>query len=271
MKKYVKAIILGITAVILWALFFRKENEEKINIRSYDEIIQSGILKAVTEYNSLSFYVDGDSVAGFHYELLKAFAKDKGIALEVTPLMSMDERMKGMENGSFDILANNVLITTGRKDSLKFTRPIILSKQVLVQRKPMQEGDSTYITNLLDLAGKTVYIVKGSPYKLRIQNLSNEIGDTIYVEEVEKYGPEQLLAMVSHGDIDYAVCDNNIAQTLQENFPRLDMSKDISFTQFYSWGVNPENTILLDTLNAWLDSYMQTPAFQLLKKKYYKN
>ena len=37
--------------------------------------------------------------------------------------------------------------------------------------------------------------------------LSDEIGDTIYIKEIEKYGQEQLLAMVANNDIDYAICD----------------------------------------------------------------
>ena len=69
-----------------------------------------------------------------------------------------------------------------------------------------------YIHSQLELARKTLHVVKGSPVLLRIHNLSNEIGDTIYIQEVEKYGPEQLLAMVAHGDIDYTVCDESIAQ-----------------------------------------------------------
>ena len=61
--------------------------------------------------------------------------------------------------------------------------------------------------NQLDLAQKTLHVVKGSPSILRIQNLGNEIGDTIYIKEIEKYGSEQLISLVAHGDIDYAVCD----------------------------------------------------------------
>lgn len=38
--------------------------------------------------------------------------------------------------GTYDILANSTVVTTEYKDSLLFTRPIILNKQVLVQRKP---------------------------------------------------------------------------------------------------------------------------------------
>ena len=80
-----------------------------------------------------------------------------------------------------------------------------------MQRK-VGENDSLAIRSQLDLAGKTLNVVKGSPSILRIRNLSNEIGDTIYVNEIEKYGSEQLIAMVAHGDIDYAVCDEGIAR-----------------------------------------------------------
>ena len=149
--------------------------------------------------------------------------------------------------------------------------PIILNKQVLVQRKPEKENDSLYIHSQLELARKTLHLVKNSPAILRIHNLSNEIGDTIYIKEVEKYGQEQLLAMVAHGDIDYAVCDESIAKASINDFPQLDIETAISFSQFYSWGVSKHSPILLDSLNSWLNDYVKTPAFKLLRKKYYNN
>lgn len=90
--------------------------------------------------------------------------------------------------GTYDILANSTVVTTEYKDSLLFTRPIILNKQVLVQRKPEKENDSLYIHSQLELARKTLHLVKNSPAILRIHNLSNEIGDTIYIKEVENTG-----------------------------------------------------------------------------------
>ena len=176
-----------------------------------------------------------------------------------------------LRNGSFDILANNELNSSDREDSLLFTHPILLSRQILVQRKPTEHNDSTHIRSLLELAHKTIHVVKDSPSILRIQNLSNEIGDTIYIQEIEKYGQEQLLAMVANGDIDYAICDESIALAGINSLPQLDIETAISFTQFYSWGVNHHNTALLDSINAWLDAYKQTPAFEELMTKYYTN
>ena len=271
MRKYIKYVFMGILAVIISAILFPTSKETLPMPRTYNEIIQSGVLRAVTEYNSLNYYAKGDSIEGFHYELLKAFAKEKDLLLEVTPVMSMEERLKGIINGTFDILANDVLIASDRKDSLLYTQPITLSKQVLIQRKPMSDKDSSYIQSQLDLAGKKIHIVKVSPYKFRIENLANEIGDTIIIEEVDKYGVEQLLALVAHNDIDYAVCDEGLAQALIKDYPQLDMTVPVSFTQFYAWGTDRGNSELIDTLNRWLNTYTQSKAFKKLKLKYNKD
>lgn len=271
MKKYWKYIVMGILAVALSSVFFRKKTEEITTPRDYAEIEKSGVLRAVTEYNSISFYAEGDTVTGFHYELLNAFAHSKGLTPDITPEMSFSKRLEDVQRGKYDILANSTVVTSESKDSLLFTRPIVLNKQVLVQRKPEGENDSLYINSQLELARKTLHIAKDSPAILRIHNLSNEIGDTIFINEVDKYGQEQLLAMVAHGDIDYAVCDESIAKASLNDFPQLDIETAISFSQFYSWGVSKHSPVLLDSLNAWLSNYIKTPEFKQLRKKYYDN
>ena len=92
--------------------------------------------------------------------------------------MSFNQRLEGLANGTYDVVAYGIPATSELKDSLLLTSPIILSKQVLVQRK-VGENDSLAIRSQLDLAGKTLNVVKGSPSILRIRNLSNDIGDTI--------------------------------------------------------------------------------------------
>ena len=272
MKKYYKYGILGVIAAVLSAIIFPHRTKETTPIyRTYEEIMQSGVLRAVTEYNSISFHVQEDTISGLHYELLHAFAQSQGLKVEITPDMSIKKRIQGIQDGTYDILANNVLISSERKDSILFTHPILLSRQILVQRKPQEKNDSTHIKSLLELANKTVHVVKGSPSILRIQHLSNEIGDTIFIQEVEKYGQEQLLAMVANNDIDYAICDENIALTSAHHLPVLDIETAISFTQFYSWGVHKDNTVLLDSLNCWLQNFKQTTTFHELLKKYTLN
>lgn len=263
---------MGIIAVALSSILFKsnKPQASPNTPRSYEEILESGVLRAITEYNSISFHAKEDTISGLHYELFQAFAKSKGLKAEITPEMSLEKRFQGIQEGTYDILANHTLINSEQKDSILFTDPILLSRQVLIQRKMKtnQNKDSVTIRSLLDLANQTVHVVKESPAILRLENLSDEIGDTIYIKEIEKYGQEQLLAMVANNDIDYAICDESIAKKAIHDFPQLDIETAISFTQFYSWGVHKDNAILLDSLNVWLNIYRHTTDFQELIKKY---
>ena len=118
------------------------------------------------------------------------------------------------------------------------------------------------------LGGKTLHIVKNSPAILRINNLMEEIGDTIYVNTIERYGAEQLIALVAHADIDYAVCDRRIAVMAIDSLPNIDISIPIGFSQFYAWGMRKESPVLRDSINAWLETYLKSSEFRKLSKKY---
>lgn len=266
--RYLVPVII-ILALIFTFRYCGKQEKPLGHPRDYAAIAKEGILRVATEYNSISFYVDGDTISGFHYELIQAFARDKRLKAEITPVMSFEERLKGLSEGRYDVIAYGILATSKLKDSLLLTSPIVLNKQVLVQRKENGENDSLYIRNQLDLARRTLHIVKGSPSILRIQNLGNEIGDTIYIKEIEKYGPEQLISLVAHGDIDYAVCDESIAQAVADSLSQIDINTAISFTQFYSWAVSKQSPVLLDSLNTWLDKFQKKSEYQKIYKKYY--
>lgn len=252
-SKLLKYVFLGVTAVLIAHYLARPKEEPQKHPRDYAEIAAEGVIYAATEYNSIAFHVDGDTLSGVHYELIKAFALDHGLRVVVSPEMSFDKRLEGLANGKYDVIAYGIPATSELKDSLLLTTPIALSRQVLVQRNLRNAPDSSrFIKSQLDLAEKTLHVVKGSPSILRIRNLGNEIGDTIYVKEIEKYGSEQLIALVAHGDIDYAVCDESIARALADSLPQIDINTAISFTQFYSWAVSKQSPVLLDSLNTWL-------------------
>ena len=60
------------------------------------------------------------------------------------------------------------------------------------------------------------------------------------------------MIMVAKGDIDYAVCDQQIARMTQKKLPEVDILTDVSFTQLQSWAVRKDSPVLLDSLNSWL-------------------
>jgi membrane-bound lytic murein transglycosylase MltF len=80
MKNYLKYGIMGVIALAISGILFKPQPSKEVvavSPRSYEEIVQSGTLRAVTEYNSISFHVQEDTINGLHYELLHAFANEK--------------------------------------------------------------------------------------------------------------------------------------------------------------------------------------------------
>lgn len=236
--------------------------------RDYPEIAAEGILRLSTEYDQLGYFVSGDTLTGFQYELSQAIAELSGLEVQIQLEMNLNKSFEALNSGETDVIARNLPITTELRESFLLTDPIVLNKQVLVQRK-RQKGDSLLVRNQLDLARKTLYVPQGSPALLRISNLVFEIGDTIYVKEDERYSSEQLLILVAKGEIDYAVCDQQVARKIQQEYPELDIETDISFTQLQSWAVRKEAPLLLDSLNHWFNQLKETGRYDKIYRRYY--
>lgn len=264
---YTMLLMLAITTMgILWRY---KNRQKETPPRDYTEIKKEGVLRMVTEYNQSGYYVAGDTIEGFQYELSQAIAELSGLEVQTHLEMSLAESFKYLSDNRCDIIARNIPITSSIKEKYLFTDPIVLNKQVLVQRKADANNGKEPIRNQLDLAQQTLYIPKDSPALTRLSNLEHEIGDTIYVREDELYSTEQLIIMVAKGDIDYAVCDLQIAEVSQRQFPEIDIKTDISFTQLQSWAVRKDSPILLDSLNSWLKQIRKSGLYDQIYKRYY--
>ncbi|MEG1543421.1 MAG: transporter substrate-binding domain-containing protein [Tannerellaceae bacterium] len=261
--------LLLITATTMFMLR-HKFRDEKLPLRDYVEIKEEGILRIDTEYNQSGYYVSGDTIEGFQYELSQAIASLSGLEVQTHLEMSLTNSFNQLSTNQCDIIARNIPITSEIKENYLFTDPVVLNKQVLVQRTQEANNNQKPIRNQLDLAQKTLYIPKDSPALLRLRNLEHEIGDTIYVIEDELYSTEQLIIMVAKGDIDYAVCDQQLARLSSKQLPEIDLKTDISFTQLQSWAVRKDCPVLRDSLNSWFRQIRENGLYDKIYKRYYK-
>jgi len=268
-KKLIILYSVILLAVIVTMITLYKNIEK--NKRDYVEIHNEGILRIVTEYNQSEYFVSGDTISGFQYELSRAISEISGIEVQIFLEMSLSESFSGLDKQRYDVIARNIPVTTEIKDNYHFTNPLVLNKQVLVQRTVAKNDSVSVATirNQLEFAGKTLHIPENSPALLRIQNLQHEIGDTIYVVEENRYSSEQLIIMVAKGDIDYVVCDRHIAEIAKDRFPEIDIGTDISFTQLQAWAVRKESPILLDSLNSWFGKIRDSGKYDEIYKNYY--
>jgi len=260
-------ILLTITIFIMGGLIYIRENT--IVTRDYPEIRADGVLRIVTEYERSGYFVSGTQIEGFQYELSKAIANLSGLEVFIYLDMSLEKSLEGLQTNHYDIIARNIPITSELKETWLFTDPIVLNKQVLIQRNKANNNGIEPIRNQLDLAEKTLHIPESSPALLRLRNLQHEISDTIYVVEERLYSSEQLIIMVAKGDIDFAVCDLQIALAAEKQHPEIDIKTDISFTQLQAWAIRKTSPVLLDSLNYWFRVIRETGQFDTIYQQYY--
>lgn len=239
-------------------------------LRDYDQIRQEGILRMTTDYTPLSYYLTDDTIIGFEYDMAQLLSRVSGLEVQLFPEVNLEKSLEGLQQNQYDVVGRLIPVTSANLQLYSFTQPLLLNKQVLVQRKEDNGKPVKVLRNQLELAEETIHIINDIPTKLRISNLSHEIGDTIYTQIEKQYGYEQLIMMVARGEIDYAVCDESIARKMQERYPNLDINTDISFTQFQSWAVRQESPALLDSLNAWIDRIKTSKEFEQILKRHYK-
>lgn len=196
------------------------------------------------------YSVRGDTVSGRDYDLLMRISDQHGVPMKMHPFVSLTHAMDRLDRGLYDMVVASMPLTSELRERFVMTEPVYLDREVLVQL-PDSAG-RVAITSQMQLAGDTVWIVKDSPIASRIRNLASEIGDTIYIESVSDRSPEHLFMLVAAGRLPRAVINEGVARQMQEQFPQVDISTPVSFTQFQSWAVAPSRQALADSINAWL-------------------
>jgi len=243
-----------------------------------DSIVRRGKLIAVTDFNSTNYFIYKGEPMGFHYELLKEFTDHLGIDLEIITENHLDHAFNMLNSGEADLIAIGLTVNSSRKKDILFTEPILETRQVLVQRKPRNWRSMTeealnrkLVRNQLDLAGKTIYVQEETAHLDRLRSLAGEIGDTINIIEVP-YESEELIKNLVRGDIDYTICDENVAMVNSTYYPDIDINTPVSFPQNIAWGLRKNNSEkLLNELNRWITGYRKTRSYALLYAKYFRN
>ncbi len=257
-----------------------KKNATGIHIQhDLNAIKKEGKLKVLTTYSSTSYFLYRGETMGYEYELLQRFAKHLGVKFEIHIANNLDEMLDDLNRGEVDLVAHGITITNERKKKVHFTDYLYLTHQVLVQKKPdnwrkisWSKLQKSLIHDAIELIGDTVSVRKNSSYFQRLQNLSNEMGGTIYIDTLPgNLSTNRIIEMVVDGEIKYTVADNNLASINASYYPVLDISVPLSFSQRMAWAVRPDSPELENAINSWLKEFKKDVDYYVIYNKYFKN
>lgn len=264
-----KQISILILACLCMLACRQHTSQTTVDIEHYDlpQMQDSGVLVALTLNSSISYFDYRGEPMGFQYELANQFAQSLGLKLKIKTARSTQELIHMLLQGEGDLIAYPLPITKDFKDSVIFCGEDIITHQVLVQRNGKKA-----LKDVTDLIGKTVYTQPGK-YLDRLVNLDKELGGGIDIQTTrnDSLSTEDLITKVANGEIDYTLCDNDLARLNKTYYPNLNIGLAISFDQRASWAVRKTSPLLCEAANKWHMENMTSPAYKASTKKYFEN
>ena len=278
MKPYyprIKIYLYSLAVILLFILLFFVFKKDKLLsgiAGNYDlkEIRKRGKIIAVLDRNSIDYYAYKGRPMGFQLDLLCRFSEFIKLPLEIIVEDNYARSLQLLNTAQCDIIASNFTILKESKKHFTFSDPIIQSRQVLIQRKKSKD-DPAYVNSVLGLGRKTIHVKTGSAFHNRLASLSEEIGDTIYIKNREKYTTEMLIKQVSEGLIDYTVANENLARVNALYYSNIDYSVPVSLEQNTAWVIRKKSPYLEKVINSWLRKVKKERYYGALYQKYFES
>ncbi|HSM35752.1 MAG TPA: transglycosylase SLT domain-containing protein [Longimicrobiales bacterium] len=262
----------------------------------WDSIVARDTLVAVLTFNSTGYFIHRGEPMGFEYELLTAFAADHDLFLRTEVLRDRRDLFRALNSGRGDVVASRLVASPEYDAVVGLTDPLYDAKPVVVQRAgaPYEPPDDsladsasatratpparpeavTLRARLLrrpaELAGEEVHIPAGSDYVDRIVELSDSLGETIELVEVEATGRvEPLIEEVARGHIRLTVASDNLASLSRARFENIVAIPVVGPEQPVVFAVRENAPELLAALNRWLQTGEARALRDVLYNKYF--
>jgi membrane-bound lytic murein transglycosylase F len=255
--------ILIILVLVLLLSCKKKANEP---LSDYAAIQASDTLVVGTIYGSSSYFTFKDEDMGFDYELCARFAQEKNLNLKIVVAASEPELLDWVKNEKVQLAAYRITVKNELKSEVLYTNNSYKTYQVLVQNQSKK-----MISNVVELVGKEVWVLPGTKYEERLQNLNKEIGGGIIIKRAaDSLTVDNLIEMVANGTIDYAVAENDVAMLNKTYYQNIDCKIALSFSQRSAWVVPKSYPVLQKTINEWLAVESKKGFYSQLYNKYFE-
>ncbi len=230
-----------------------------------DGIKEKKVIRMITRNNALTYYIYRGTPVGFEYEIMKKFADEEGLRLEVVLPPGHSELIPWLNDGRADVVAAAMTMTDERKKEAAFTVPYNYVREIVVVR-----GKDKSIKSPADLRGKTVHVRKSSSFYESLMALKKKGLDFEIVQLPEDMETEDILDGLADGRWDISVSDSNLLEMER------DKGKDLkaAFTlkkQGIGWAVRKGDVKLLAALNTFIKKKYRGFFYNTIKDKYFKN
>ena len=228
-------------------------------------LIERGRLRMITRNNAMTYFIHRGLQVGFEYDLIKKFASEHGLRLEIVIPKSHAELLSYLNDGKGDVVAAAMTITPERQATADFTRPYNEVDEVVVVRE-----DDDSIESVRDLAGRTFHVRGSSSSYTTLTALQDSVEDLRIIKLPDDMETEEIMAGVESGLYDLTIADSNLFDVERTYGLRLKAVFSVKSTTL-GWAVRKGNPALLGSLNEYIRREKGGLYFNMMKKRYFEN
>ncbi len=246
--------------------------------RDFDDIKESGVLRMITFYSSNTYFLNQGIEVGFEYELLKEFARENDLALEVIIVGADENPFDLLNKGVGDVIAANYTITPERRRVATFTRPYNIVDQMVVYS--VEESDRPQTLEELSESGIPISVRRNSSYYSRLQELNNEDYNFNINPISDGMDTEAALYQVGQGNLHATIADDNMYYASSRYMEGLFPGPTIAEADTIAWAIRSNAEELESRMNRYLykhfrfsedkDQPRRSTFLNVLRKKYFE-
>ena len=228
-------------------------------------IKQRRVLRVLMAPDRDNFFLRGGARAGFEYELVKDFATQQGLRLELR--ITEPGRLAGrLKSGRGDLIASRAAIPYVSEDTgLKLSRAYNhLATTVITRAEPAH-----IMRRPADLLGRRVTLLSGSGYQATVANL-RAAGTRISTAPALAAWPD-LLDSLTLGTTDAVLLDSHRVKSLVAERPDVRVAFSLNDLREYRWTVRGADRELLEAVNNYLKQAFRSELYNLAYRRYFEH
>ncbi len=228
-----------------------------------EQIKKRGVLKIITRNSPTTYYERADGLAGVEYELAEAFAKSIGVKTEYVVNDNLKEIIEAVNNGSVDLAAAGLTVTSEREKQLRFAP----SYQTITSKLVFKQGKK-WPRNISQLNGE-LRVVAHSSYSQELLRLKST-HESLHWSETTEHTPEELLMMVLEETIDYTIVDSTELSLNRRFHPELAVAFTLGEPQNLAWAFSStDDYSLFSKAIEFFGQLRGQGSIEQLNEKYY--
>jgi membrane-bound lytic murein transglycosylase F len=235
---------------------------DELLVDDFDRIEGRRVLRMITRNNAAAYFLWRGQLKGFEYELVRQFARQNRLRLEVVVPPHGEDPLRWLVEGRGDLVAAALTPTPERRSlGVVFTRPYNYVQQMIVTR-----ADDERLDTPEDLGGRSVAVRRSSAYWQTLEQLRQS---GIPLELVA--APEEIIGLVASGEFDLTLADSHIVDI--ELTWRDDVKTAFPLTDSlpWAWAVREANPQLAEAANAFLAQEYRSLHYNVVYDRYFRD